>query len=163
MDIIDGTKYFSTMKEFEAGMRAGLEGYLKCGKAISVIKSERLWMAEGNHVKSFAHFCKKILHISASQAHRMAQVYTEFGDLLSLPENQMDITKLTLLLPYVHGQDDQQKADLLAMAKDLTIEDLKNNLLEKDGKGILATDVCDHPMDQLKEYTRCEACGKWLK
>jgi hypothetical protein len=155
-----GNEYFNIIQEFQDGMRAGIEGYLKCGKAVSLIKSKQMWKLEGPHVHSFGHFCKQVLHISPAHAHRMAQVYQEFGTLLAIPENQMDISKITLLLPYVHDADDEKKSELLAMAKPLSVEALKNNLLEREGKGELCTDICEH-LEQLPA-TRCAKCGKWF-
>ena len=155
-----GILYHEAMTEFNIGMKRGLEGYLQCGKAILTIKEQRLWKLDGAHVNSFGHWVKNVLHVSPAQAHRMSQVYRELGPLLMRPELQTDIQKITLLLPHIQGATEERKEELLVMAKDLTIEDLKNNILEQQGKGDLCTDICQHL--ELIPASKCSKCGKWF-
>jgi hypothetical protein len=160
MQMTQGNEYFETMQEYNQGMAHGIVGYLQAGRAILRFKQNKLWRMEGGHVKSFGTFVKHVLHISTAQAHRMSQVYLEFGSQLIKPEFQADISKVTLLLPFAHGATDEAKESLLKMAKDLTVEDLRNNLLEMQGKGDLATDVCSHL--ETVPACRCKKCNKWF-
>jgi len=159
MQLSVGNEYFSAMDEYKRGMQAGLAGYLLCGKAISILKGG-LWRQEGGHCKSFAAFAKNVLHISPAQSHRMSQVWRELGAILSRPEMNQDISKVVLLLPLIKDAPEEKKEEMLLMSRDLSIEDLKNNILEMQGKGEMATDVCLHEV--LIPATRCDKCGKWF-
>lgn len=159
MALSKGEIYHATMTEWSDGLKKGLEGYLQCGKAIFTFKKLRLWRMDGSHIKSFSHWVTNTLHVSPVTGRRMVQFHTEVGKQLANPECQAGIEKIVTLLPYLHGKSDPEKEDLLKMAKNLTLEDLKNTLLDMQGKGQLATDVCQHI--ERRTGWQCKKCHKF--
>jgi len=156
LDLAAGDRYHDAMQLWTRGLNETRNGYLTMGAALSVLKKD-LWRRAGNHVISFRHFCEQELHISGSQALRLVQIYTEIGPLLK--DITIDVSKVVLLLPHLHGQDEGTKKDMLEEAAVLTVEDLRNNLKEKAGEP--ATDVCEHP--EFEPYNKCKKCGKWMR
>ena len=157
-----GDRLYEIMQLWNEGVNLSKRGFLKLGEAIFYIKAEKLWKYDGTHCPSFKSWAENALHISVSQAHRLAQIYTEVGHLLSTridDDLAIDVSKITLLLPYLEGQTDEVKTDLLKEASLLSVEALRNNLAEKVGK--VATDNCEH--EETEEIRRCLKCGKWLR
>jgi hypothetical protein len=155
----DGDKLHEIMVIWNTGILDIKNGYLKCGEAIHIIKRDRLWKLYGAHIMSFSHFCNKELCISISQANRLDQIYREVGYLLkNIP---IDISKVTLLLPYLAGKVDEEKIDLLESSKNLTVEDIKNNLKDLDGESGKATDVCLHTENEI--WNKCTNCHKFWR
>ena len=155
-----GDRFFDVMKLWNEGVRMSRNGFLTMGQAIHIIKKERLWRYDIEHIPSFKYWVEKSLHISIAQAHRLEQIYREVGEVLKDDAIDIEISKITLLLPYLSDKTDEEKKEMLSMAADLTVENIKNNLKEMTGKGI-ATDVCSHT--DVETVLRCRKCGKWLK
>ena len=159
-----GDRFFDVMKLWNEGVRMSRNGFLTMGQAIHIIKKERLWRYDIEHIPSFKYWVEKSLHISVAQAHRLEQIYREVGHLLKDDSDNIidiEVSKITLLLPYLSGKTDDEKRDLLIDASRLTVEDLKNNLKDITGKSDKATDVCEH--DDVEMVSRCRKCNKWLK
>jgi hypothetical protein len=157
-----GDRLYEIMQIWNEGVNLSKQGFLKLGEAIFFIKAEKLWKYDGTHCPSFKSWAENALHISVSQAHRLAQIYTEVGTILSEQEISIDVSKVTLLLPYLEGQTDEVKTDMLKEAALLSVESIKNNLKSRTGNGT-PTDECDHPADMLENVMRCKVCGKWIK
>ena len=155
-----GEKLHNTMRLWNEAILSVKNGYLQMGQAIHLLKKDKLWRLMGNHIMSFKHFCDKELHISIAQANRLEQIYRELGHVLQ--DIPIDISKVTLLLPYLHGKTEEEKKDLLIGAKDLNVEDIRNNLKDIDGDGDKATDVCLH-LDEIEAWNKCLKCGKYFK
>jgi hypothetical protein len=155
-----GDRLYEIMQIWNEGVNLSKRGFLKLGEAIFFIKAEKLWKYDGTHCPSFKSWAENALHISVSQAHRLAQIYTEVGHLLSGESICIDVSKVTLLLPYLEGQTDEVKTDMLKEAALLSVEAIRNNLAEKVGR--IATDKCEHPPEMIELFSRCK-CGKWIK
>jgi len=156
----EGDRFHEVMGWWNSGVNQAKLGYLLMGKSIYFIKKEKLWKKEIEHMPTFKYWAEHALHISVAQADRLAQIYFELGHLLeNIP---FDISKVTLLLPYLRDKDDAEKKEILFMANECTVEDIKNNLKELKGEGT-ATDVCTHPESEIEYVPRCKACGKWIK
>jgi hypothetical protein len=160
-DIIIGQRLFDVMKMYNDGMKDCINGYLKRGKAIYKLKKEKLWIRDCAGVPSFKFYVEHELKISISQAHRLEQVYREVGKALEQTQIPIDISTIVLLLPTLHDKTDEEKIEILEANKDLPIEAIRNNLLEANGDGHKATDVCNH--DETEAYERCVNCGKFLR
>ena len=153
-----GERLHEVMGWWEHGTRTAKMGFLERGKAIYYLKKEKLWRIHTEHMPSFKYWVEHTLHISKAQANREALIYIKVGKIL---ENiEIDISKVTLLLPHLEGKTEEGIKDMLNMAKDCTVEDIRNNLREMTGEKE-ATDVCLHAETEL--YERCKKCGKWLK
>lgn len=156
-----GNRFFEVMNLWNEGIRMSRNGFLIMGQAIHIFKKERLWRYDIEHLPSFKYWVEHSLHISVAQAHRLEQIYRQVGDILEKESIDIDISKITLLLPYLSDKTDAEKKDMLAMAADLTVEDIKNNIKDMTGKSDKATDVCEHQDTEL--ISRCRVCGKWLR
>jgi hypothetical protein len=154
-----GDRLYEIMQLWNEGVNLSKKGFLRMGEAIFFIKAEKLWKYDGTHCPSFKSWAENALHISVSQAHRLAQIYTEVGTILIDEKISIDVTKVTLLLPYLEGQPDDVKREMLKEASLLSVEAIKNNLANKNGK--TATDECDHL--ETESIKRCLKCGKWLR
>jgi hypothetical protein len=158
-----GDRLYEIMNLWNEGVNLSKKGFLRMGEAIFFIKAEKLWKYDGTHCPSFKSWAENALHISVSQAHRLAQIYTEVGHILqstSIDGLAVDISKITLLLPYLEGQTDEVKTDMLKEAALLSVESIKNNLKSRTGNGT-PTDECFH--DETEQISRCLKCGKWLR
>jgi hypothetical protein len=156
-----GDRLYEIMQIWNEGVNLSKQGFLKLGEAIFFIKAEKLWKYDGTHCPSFKSWAENALHISVSQAHRLAQIYTEVGHLLSGESISIDVSKVTLLLPYLEGQPDDVKREMLKEASLLSVEAIKNNYKERTGG--TPTDKCDHPIDKVQQVNRCSECGAWLR
>jgi hypothetical protein len=159
-----GDRLYEIMQIWNEGVNLSKQGFLKLGEAIHFIKTEKLWKYDGTHCPSFKSWAENALHISVSQAHRLAQIYTEVGHILSngIDGIAVDISKVTLLLPYLEGQPDDVKRDMLTEASLLSVEAIKNNLRSRNQIGT-PTDECEHPPEMIVLMSRCNICGKWIK
>jgi len=156
---LQGNRLYEVMQMWNAGIAQVKHGYLALGEAVSILKKEKLWRLSGSQPVSWNQFCTQELHCSVSQANRLAEIYVTLGDALrNIP---IDISKVTLLLPYLVGLPEDQKAVILEQSKDLTVEAIKNNLKDMQGNGCKATDVCAHEGD-LEDWRRCRGCGKFF-
>jgi len=155
-----GDRLYEAMQLWENGIRNIRHGYLYLGKALYILKSEKLWRAMGNHILSWRQFCNKELHVSLVQANRLEQIYREVGSILGNIE--IDVSKVTLLLPYLKNKTDEEKTELLLGMKDLTVEDVKNTIKDLEGKPETATDVCLHN-GEIEIWNKCKVCGKMFK
>jgi hypothetical protein len=157
-----GDRLYEIMQIWNEGVNLSKQGFLKLGEAIFFIKAEKLWKYDGTHCPSFKSWAENALHISVSQAHRLAQIYTEVGHILSngIDGIAVDISKVTLLLPYLEGQTDEVKTDMLKEAALLSVENIKNNLKSRTGNGT-PTDECPHTETEL--FAKCVSCGKWIR
>ena len=153
-----GDRLFEVMSWWNNGIDAAKAGYLLMGKSIFHLKKEKLWRVHTEHMPSFKYWVEHELHISLAQANRLAQIYSELGHILA--ELPIEISKVTLLLPHLHDKTDDQKKDMLSMAQNCTIEDIKNNIKDMEGEGN-TTDTCLHLNTEL--VSRCRDCNKWLK
>ena len=158
-NLTTGDRFFEVMRWWEEGIRQTKMGYLLMGKAIYYIKKERLWRADIEHIPTFKCWAEHSLHISVAQAHRLAQIYEELGDLLV--DMPIDISKVTLLLPFMKGKSEEERKEMLEMAQDCTVEDIKNNIKDMTGKNESATDRCEHLESEI--WNRCKKCGKFFK
>jgi len=156
-----GERFFEVMTWWQEGVKLSKTGFVLMGKAIYIFKKEKLWRKEIEHIPTFKYWVEHSLHISVAQAHRLAQVYVMVGYLLEEMSISVDISKITLLLPYMAEKTDAEKRNLLEMASICTIEDIKNNIKEMTGNKDKCTDVCPH--SEVELITRCRQCGKWLK
>jgi hypothetical protein len=157
--VTKGNRLHEVMEMWMKGIMDVKNGYLLMGKALFHIEEEKLYKLTGNHVKTFSHFVKNELTISRAQAYRLIQIYKELGHLLQ--DISIDISKVTLLLPYLHGKTEGEREELLLMARNCTVEDIKNNIKDLKGEGELATDACLHTNTEL--INRCKDCGKYFK
>src|SRR5574343_506593 len=139
-----GNRFHEVMKIWNEGIRMSRNGFLAMGQAIHIFKKERLWRYDIEHMPSFKYWVEHSLHISIAQAHRLEQIYREVGEVLKDDAIDIEISKITLLLPYLSDKTDEEKKEMLSMAADLTVEDIKNNLKEITGNKDKATDVCEH-------------------
>jgi hypothetical protein len=154
-----GDRLYEIMQIWDEGVNLSKRGFLHMGRAVNVIKKEKLWRYDAEHMPSFKYWCENVLHISVSQAHRLAQIDTEVGHILST-DIDIEISKVTLLLPYLEGQTDEVKTAMLQEAALLSVENIKNNLKSRTGNGT-PTDECEH--DETEQISRCVKCGKWLR
>jgi len=161
-DIIIGQRLHEVMNLYSDGMKDSVNGYLKMGKAIHLLKKNKLWQRDCAGVPSFKCYVENELKISIAQAHRLEQIYREVGEILEKRALYMDISTVTLLLPLLKDKEDTQKIELLEMNEGLPIEAVKNNILEMTGNGHKATDICNHEYD-FEVYHRCTNCGKFLR
>lgn len=152
-----GDRIHEVMEWWANGLLNLRNGYILTGKAIYHLKKERLWRHYGSPSPSWKYWVEHELHVTCRHADRLAMIYVELGHLL--PDILIDISKVATLLPYIHGKTDEEKVEMLNMAKDLRVEDIKNNIHEMKGEAI--TDGCDHPDTEL--ISRCRICGKWIR
>lgn len=155
-----GNRLHEAMQVWNNGMLMAQNGYLYMGKSLCLMKEDNIYRAMGSHIISWKHFVENELHISKAQADRLIQIYRDIGALLEKHSMVIDISKVTLLLPLLNGKTEDEKVDLLNMAKDCKVEDIKNNIKDLTGKGT-TTDNCNHMNTEL--VSRCKDCGKWLK
>lgn len=155
-----GNRIHEAMKIWNEGLIMSKNGYLYMGKALYMMKKDRLYMSLGNHVISWKYWVENELHLSKAQADRLIQIYRDLGHILEKDGMAIDIGKVTLLLPLLNGRTDEEKESLINMAKDCRIEDVKNNIATKRLQA-MAFDVCEHHNTELA--SRCRDCGKWLK
>ena len=161
-EVIVGNRMHELLQMWEEGVQMGMKGYLKMGKAVFFLKKEKLWKREVEHVPSFKYWVEHSLHISVAQAYKLAEIYERVGSVLEKASIVIDISKVTLLLPFLIDKTDEQKIDILVHNKDLTYEDVKNNIADLKGTPGKATDVCSHDPQYLEQVTRCRNCGKWV-
>jgi hypothetical protein len=154
-----GDRLHEAMGIWNEGIRNIKMGYLSLGHAINLLKQDRIWRLMGNHILSWKHFCDNELHCSIAQANRLELIYRELGHVLT--DITIDIGKVTLLLPYLSGKTEEEKKDILESNKDLSMEAIRNNLLEEKGKGEYATDVCLHT--EYDTFCKCKKCNKVFK
>lgn len=156
---VAGNRLHEVMTMWSKGIMSAKNGYLLMGRSIYLIKQEALWKLDMENCPTFKYWVEHTLHISIAQAHRLAQIHEECGTILiDLP---IDISKVTLMLPYLKGKTEEEKKDMLVMANDCTVEDIKNNLLEASGQPEKATDVCSHT--DVTIWRRCNFCGKFIR
>ena len=155
---IVGNRLHEVLGWFKEGLRHSRHGFVLMGKALYTLKKEKLWRKEIEHMPSFKYWVEHSLHISIAQALRLIQIYQEVGHLLD--EFPAEISKVTLLLPYLHDKTDDEKKALLTMANECTVEDLKNNIKEMHGQKEKCTDNCPH--SDLEAFYKCKRCGKWV-
>lgn len=155
-----GEEFFARKQAVINGMITARNGYLEAGKNLLVIKQKKLYLIDGNHVISFAHWVENELCISKATAYQMIAVYEKFGDLLSHPDYQdIDYSKAAMLLSYVPDNAPlEKKEELLSMAKGQTVKGLADNLASFRGK--TPTDACDHPADKQEVWNKCTVCKK---
>ncbi len=158
---IKGQRLHDLRELWRKGQLLSVNGYLLMGKAIHFLRQERLWQFEDNQVPTYKYWVEHELQISVSQAYRLEQVYLAVGEVLLDIAIPIDISKVTLLLPHIEDKTDQEKADMLEEASNLTVEDIKNNLKDINGQPEKATDVCEHEETEL--LSRCRQCGKWIR
>lgn len=159
LELQNGDKYFKALQLWTAGIVSARNGYLLMGKSISLLRAGDLWRNEGTHVVSWKMFVDKVLHISVSQAARLIQIYDLLGGILERID--IDISKVTLLLPYLADKTEEQRIEMLNSAKDCTVEAIRDNIKDMEGNPETATDRCEHP--EIEQVSRCRLCGKWLK
>lgn len=156
---VAGNRLHEVMTMWSKGIMSAKNGYLLMGQSIHLIKKEQLWRLDMEHCPTFKYWVEHTLHISVAQAHRLDQIYEMCGVILiDLP---IDISKVTLMLPYMKGKTKEEMKDMLVMANDCTVEDIKNNLADMNGQPEKATDVCSHT--DVTIWRRCNFCGKFLK
>jgi hypothetical protein len=152
-------RYFEVMQEWREATRYIGTGFLVMGRCLSILKKEQLWRLD-NQTLTFRLWVEGELKICYSQAMRLIQVYEEAGRYIENTELQgIDIYKVVLLLPYFDGKTDEEKIELLHMAKECKVTDIKNNLREM--KGLTPTDKCEHKV--VETWQRCLDCGKFFK
>lgn len=161
-NIIIGNRLHEVMKMWNEGSKYELFGYILQGKAIHILKKDKLWIRDCAGIPSFKHYVQHELHISVSEAHRLEQIYRTVGDILEKNDIQIKIGAITLLLPHLKHKTDDEKKDMLIEYKDLPLEGIKNNLLELCGDGHLATDVCEHT-GEMEVYHKCKQCHKFIR
>jgi hypothetical protein len=143
-----------SQKLWNQGISNSINGYLDMGNSLKIIKDNDLWVG---HFKTFDEFVEKDRHISRAQGARLIQI-TKYEPLLkSIP---IEISKLTLMLPYLDAKPAEEQEEALHMAANCSVEALKNNL--KESKGQIATDNCLHDCDWIKLF-KCSKCGKVIK
>jgi hypothetical protein len=160
-DVIVGQRLHDVMELYDEGTKDCINGYLKRGKAIHILKQQKLWIRDCAGIPSFKYYVEHELKISLSQAYRLEQIYKEVGNILENQRIAMDISTIVLLLPYLHEKTDDEKMDILMANKDLPVEAIRNNILEEKGEREKATDVCEHL--ETEAYERCINCGKFLR
>jgi len=163
-DIVIGQRLHDVMEIWKQGMREGLHGILLQGKAINMLKKDKLWIKDCAGIPSFKYYVEHELHISVAQAHRLDEIYRETKDIyerLDIQGVELNISTITLLLPYLHGKTEDEKIELLMDNSNIPLQDVKNNILEMQGKGDMATDICEHEEKEL--FWRCPKCGKFFK
>lgn len=154
-----GNRLHEVMTLWENGIIAARNGWLMMGKAIHLIKKEKIWRIDIEHMPTFKYWVEHRLHISVAQAHRLSQLYEEIGHIaIDIP---VEITKVTLLLPYMKDKTDEEKKEMIMMASECSIEDIKNNIADMNGMPERATDVCTHA--DVEVWRRCKFCGRWMK
>jgi len=153
-----GERLHEVMTLFYAGIENSKRSFLMMGQAIYYIKQERLWKLTGDHVKTFKQFCDNELQISIAQANRLEYIYREIGEILW--DTKIDISKVTILLPYLTGKTEEEKRELIENNKDLSVAAIKNNL--REARGEPATDTCLHT-GLVEKWNRCTVCGKFFR
>src|SRR3990167_2330585 len=149
---LQGNRLYEVMQMWNAGIAQVKHGYLALGEAVSILKKEKLWRLSGSQPVSWNQFCTQELHCSVSQANRLAEIYVTLGDALrNIP---IDISKVTLLLPYLVGLPEDQKAVILEQSKNPAVEANKKNLKDKAGEGCKGTGVFG-PEGDFKGGRRC--------
>lgn len=165
IELSKGDRIHELWQLWEKGQKQAINGYLNMGKAIHYFKQEKLWRYDltGTGVLSFATWVKQTLHISPAQAHRLEQIYKTVGELLEKESIPIDISKVTLLLPYLEGKTEEEKLEMIEGAAGCTVEDVKNNIKDMEGENNNASDVCTHQAEYIETIYRCKKCGKWFK
>ena len=161
-DIIMGQRLAEVMNIWNEGSKYELFGFVLKGKAINLLKKGKLWVRDCAGIPSFKYYVTHELNISVSQAHRYDEIYREVGKILEDNGIKIGISAVTILLPFLRGKSDEQKLEILQNNKDLPLEAIKNNILEMQGKGDLATDVCMHDQG-FKMYRKCRKCKKFFE
>lgn len=153
-----GNRFWEIMGWWQEGIKLSRTGYIMMGKSLYYFKKEKLWRKEIEHMPTFKYWVENSLHISIAQALRLIQIYTELGNLLE--NTPVEISKVTLLLPYLHDKTDDEKKELLTMANECTLNQLKDNIKEMQGDKDKCTDICEHR--EVEIFTRCKLCKKWI-
>jgi hypothetical protein len=155
-------RYHEIMVEWNLVKNSMGIGFLRMGKCLSILKQEQLWRLDGNQNLTFRSWIEGELKICYSQAMRLIQVFEQVGDYLTNKDLEgIDIYKIVLLLPHLKGKNDEEKIDMLYMAKDCTVDHIKQNL--REGKGLPTKDTCDHEKYEQELWNRCPNCGRWSK
>lgn len=155
-------KYHAIMKEWDTIKNSMGIGFMRMGKCLSELKHEQLWRLDGNQNITFRSWVEGELKICYSQAMRLIQVYEQVGEYLENKDLQgLDIYKIVLLLPHLKGKTDTEKIDLLYMAKECTVDHIKQNI--REDKGLPTKDTCDHEKYEQEQWGRCSNCGKWTR
>jgi hypothetical protein len=157
-----GDKFFKAMEKFHSASKMLSMGFLVMGEALKEIKTGQLWRLDGNHIQSWRQWVEGELRISYSQSLRLIQVYDEAGRFLSKPEfNGMDIYKVVLLLPQFEGKTDEEKLELLYMAKECKINDIKDNIRAMKGEPVQGE--CNHEDYEATIWNQCSHCKKFYR
>lgn len=160
-NIIMGQRLFEVKKLWDSGEADSISGFLKKGKALHLLKKNKLYIMDAAGIPSFRYYVTHELKISVAEAHRLAQIYRLAGSVLEKNNVRIGVSALTLLLPYLKDKTDEEKLSLIEMNKDIPLEAVKNNILDLRGKGELATDVCMHE-DGWEIYKKCKKCRKFF-
>ena len=158
---IKGTRFFEVMERFHNASAMLSNGFLIMGDCLRTIKKEQLWRLDGT-AASWRQWVEGELRISYSQAMRLIQVFEDAGRFLVKPEfNGMDIYKVVLLLPFFEGKTDEQKEELLHMASNCKINDIKDNIRAMKGEPLQGE--CNHEEHESTLWNQCDNCGKFYR
>lgn len=161
-DIVMGQRLHDVMKLWHEGIKEGMLGTLKMGKAINLLKKNKLWVRDCAGIPSFRYYVEHELGISVAQAHRLDEIFREVGHVYEALVNNgiyVNISAITLLLPHLHDKTDAEKVELLTANSGIPLVAVKDNVRELAGGK--PTDECDHQKTEM--FERCVACGKFFK
>jgi hypothetical protein len=159
-----GELYFAAMREIKRTEKSVTMDLLKLGEMILYIRKEKLWKYCGSNPETFDEWGTRELGYKKSTLYGLTGVAEIIGPvLLEKPELQeIDFTRLTLLLPILREEDDPEKRlEWLHTAKECaSCDDLKNQIREETGSKP-PKDGCDHVRREL--YEKCLSCDKFIK
>lgn len=140
------------------------EHYLICGKLLTDADKGNDWKHDGSCASGFYQWVEHELGIKRTQAQRMMGIWAAIKGLIGEHIElilDVDFTKLALIAPVMTKLlDDEEKLELIHMAKENTAKDVEQNL--KEMKGEITQDACGHT-GPYETYHKCIACGKFTR
>jgi len=140
--------------------RKTTEHYLIVGKLLCDAERGADWKHDGSCARNFHQWVEFELGIKRTQAQRMMGIWVAFKSVIEEHMEdilEIDFSKLALIAPYVN---DDNKLDLMHMAKANTLRDLDGNLKEMNGD--VSQDTCGHT-GAFEVYHKCVQCGKFSR
>lgn len=138
--------------------------YLACGKLLCDADKAKDWKHDGSCANNFFQWVEHELCFKRTNAQRMMVVWLAFKEIITGTKGnlilEIDFSKLVLIAPYMAGETEEERMELIHSAKELSVRALENNLRERNGGGI-ATDVCTHT-GAKKILEICKGCGQTL-
>lgn len=124
------------------------------GAYLLAAKAFRVWQSDGSEAKNFNHWMENEIGLKKSTGNNIMGVVKELYPVISrhLELSGIFPYRLIEILPYARGKTDEEKEELLHMAKTNSCRNLSDNLSKKP------KDTCEHETETWM-MNKCKKCG----